>query len=108
MSLNYTENPNTPLSSNEFVDNAVPSAPAVGRILVLIDVNKFSQVLRNLINNAIKFTKPGGRVSVSARFEPNSLIPSKHVESGSLIVEVSDSGHGISKVRMWECDVDAM
>lgn len=37
----------------------------VDDLLVNIDVTKFSQVLRNLLSNALKFTPKGGRVDVS-------------------------------------------
>ncbi len=53
---------------------------------ILADKAMVSTVLRNLISNAIKFTKPGGRVSVNA-------IRKKDI----LQVEVSDTGVGMNK-----------
>ncbi len=50
------------------------------------DIDRFSLILRNLIQNAIKFTKPGGFINFSVR-ENN-----KHVS-----VMVEDSGIGISQ-----------
>jgi signal transduction histidine kinase len=37
----------------------------VDDVIVHIDVTKFSQVLRNLLSNALKFTPKGGKVDVS-------------------------------------------
>ena len=55
-------------------------------ITVFADVDMISSVLRNLISNAIKFTMPGGEITVSATEKQNEIICS-----------VSDSGVGISK-----------
>jgi two-component system, sensor histidine kinase and response regulator len=53
---------------------------------VYVDPDMFSAVLRNLISNAIKFTKPGGTVKVSAK------------EMGDRVeIAVTDSGVGISE-----------
>jgi signal transduction histidine kinase len=49
------------------------------------DERKTKQVLLNLITNAVKFTPPGGCVSVEARYECDT----------GLIVTVSDNGIGI-------------
>jgi PAS domain S-box-containing protein len=49
------------------------------------DHQRLGQVLSNLIGNAIKFTEPGGKVRVEARHAADSLI-----------VAVSDTGHGIA------------
>jgi len=51
---------------------------------VLADVGRIQQVVINLLHNAIKFTPPGGRVTVSAK------------AAGEVIVSVSDTGVGIA------------
>ncbi len=53
---------------------------------VQADVARVKQVIINLTHNAIKFTSPGGNVTVASRYDD------KHV-----MVEVSDTGAGISK-----------
>jgi signal transduction histidine kinase len=50
------------------------------------DVEQFERAIINLVENAIKFTLPGGRVSVKA-----------HEQAHALLFEVSDSGVGIEK-----------
>lgn len=52
---------------------------------LLADEQQISSVLSNLVSNALKFTPPGGRVTVRAR-----------EERGSLLVEVEDTGVGIA------------
>ena len=42
----------------------------VDDVLINIDVTKFSQVLRNLLSNALKFTPKGGKVDVSCYMIP--------------------------------------
>ncbi|MEK7149617.1 MAG: ATP-binding protein [Patescibacteria group bacterium] len=54
----------------------------------IIDIQKFSQVIQNLIDNAIKYTSQGWvKVSVTK-------------EDGDILIVVSDSGSGISKDLM--------
>jgi signal transduction histidine kinase len=66
------------LSLNVNVSENVP--------LVRGDQRKITQVLLNLINNSIKFTPAGGRITVSARTDPSLRV----------IVTVSDTGSGIA------------
>ena len=54
--------------------------------LVRIDKDRIRQTIINLIHNAIKFNKPGGKVTISTGFDSNSIM-----------VNVTDTGIGISK-----------
>jgi two-component system phosphate regulon sensor histidine kinase PhoR len=59
-----------------------------GLPLILADAERVQQVITNLVHNAIKFTPPGGSITVRAsqnQSEPNYLI-----------VSVIDTGEGIS------------
>lgn len=51
----------------------------------VIDGNRIESVLMNLVHNAIKFTYPGGKISVRAK-----------KEQGNILVSVGDTGCGIS------------
>ena len=56
---------------------------------VFADKPMISTIFRNLISNAIKFTKPGGLIIISATEKPDELT-----------VKVRDNGVGISKDRI--------
>jgi len=56
-----------------------------GRLYVLADSDKMTQVIVNLLGNAIKYTKEGG-ATISARRE-----------DGYVVVEVADTGIGIDQ-----------
>ena len=58
-------------------------------IQVYADKAMLSTVLRNLISNAIKFTKPEGRITILAEEKQNELT-----------VSISDNGVGLSKERI--------
>ena len=55
------------------------------------DPTRLSQVITNLVSNAIKFTEPGGSIDVSAKFVEN--------KEGRIVlrIAVKDSGIGLSK-----------
>jgi len=62
------------------------SSPLPSSILVIADKEMISAVLRNLISNAIKFTNPNGKITISLEKKQNKLI-----------VSISDTGVGLSK-----------
>ncbi len=53
---------------------------------LLADERKVKQILVNILSNAIKFTRPGGRVSLRVR----------QAESGALEFETRDNGIGMA------------
>ena len=53
--------------------------------LVRADANRLTQILTNLMGNAIAYTPPGGRIRVSA-----------HADDLFAVIQVSDSGIGIA------------
>ena len=55
--------------------------------IVLADRFRFDQVLRNLLDNAVKYSPPGSRVTIVARHQP---------EGQRLIIGVNDQGIGIA------------
>jgi signal transduction histidine kinase len=61
---------------------------------VEVDCDRVQQVVCNLVGNAMKFTPPGGRITVAAR-----------TEVGEVVVSVKDTGAGMSEEdlgRMFE------
>lgn len=54
-------------------------------ILVRADVSRLEQILTNLVDNAVKFNRPGGQVIISA-----------HREGAWVILSVKDTGVGIA------------
>ena len=53
---------------------------------VLVDRDKFGQVLGNLLSNAVKYSPNGGRITISAHDDPQ-----RH----RMVVSVADEGIGI-------------
>jgi signal transduction histidine kinase len=60
-----------------------------GPFWVHADVDKFQQILTNLVGNAMKFTPPGGRVGVRAR-----------VRTDMVEIILTDSGSGIPPEKL--------
>jgi PAS domain S-box-containing protein len=81
------------LSSHHLTCDVVdsPYAPDPS-IRVRADREKAQQILMNLLNNAIKFTPEGGRITVEARLSDKS--------PGMAEVRVADSGVGIPRAKL--------
>jgi signal transduction histidine kinase len=58
--------------------------------LLVADRTRLTQILLNLLTNAIKFTEPGGSVAIALR----------RTCDGEALFEVRDSGIGMSKAEM--------
>jgi chemotaxis family two-component system sensor kinase Cph1 len=66
---------------------AIADVPA--HVAVLADGSKLRQILLNLLTNALKFTPPGGSVSVGCE-----------VEGGRVLLSVRDTGRGIPATHL--------
>lgn len=64
--------------------------PSTGLPLLYADGACVKQILSNLINNAIQFTPPGGRVTIGAH----------NTDDGCVAVAIEDSGVGIAAADM--------
>lgn len=64
---------------------ALTTALPEGPVAVVGDPTRLAQAVGNLLNNACKFTDPGGRITVALERE-----------SGNAVVRVTDSGVGIA------------
>ena len=72
---------------------------------VSVDQQLFMQVLVNLIDNAIKYTPDGGRITVSAEIRTSEAFEGANITSKEIIVHVQDTGIGIpmeSQPRVFE------
>ncbi|KAJ1423523.1 hypothetical protein B484DRAFT_451857, partial [Ochromonadaceae sp. CCMP2298] len=66
--------------------------PDLGSLMVVGDSVKLSQVVRNLLSNALKFSSPGGEVTVTARWDAGGLRGAPAVPTGSSSGTVSIAG----------------
>ncbi len=64
------------------------------RVLIDSDPVRFVQVVSNVVHNAVKFTDPGGHVSISADLASPATGPSE------VVLRIADSGVGISSVML--------
>ena len=74
-------------SRNHCLELAVQAAP----LTVNGDAKRLVQVVANLLNNAAKYTPPGGRIRLAAEAEPGT---------GRARLSVSDNGIGMSRELM--------
>jgi PAS domain S-box-containing protein len=58
-----------------------------------VDPTRFSQVISNLLQNATKFTGPGGKVAIRASIEGSDA-------ERSLVIRVTDTGEGIPEALL--------
>lgn len=58
---------------------------------ILMDADKITQVLNNLIGNAIKFTPQGGKITVTSNWHPDGT---------KVQVNIADTGVGIAKENL--------
>lgn len=56
------------------------------------DMQRLVQAFRNIISNAIKFTPDGGRIDITAAFQPDAISGDDQI-----LVSISDTGVGINK-----------
>ncbi|MDQ3013200.1 MAG: ATP-binding protein [Acidobacteriota bacterium] len=64
-------------------ESPASTADASG-VIANVDVQRIKQLLLNLLDNAIKYTEPGGRITLGLK-----------VENNSAIITVADTGRGI-------------
>lgn len=69
-------------NTHELVANISPDMPRV-----VADRDKLTQVLTNLLNNAVTYSPKGGRITISARHEP---------QQERVVVSVADRGIGVA------------
>ncbi len=77
-----------------FVDSAVRAAVSMEMesdrgLWVRGDVNRLNQVLYNLLSNALKFSRPGGKILIGAR-----------TVGAEVVVSVSDTGMGLDRAQI--------
>ena len=79
------------LSSSSKLKNIALSSNINANLEVVADENMVKAIIRNLISNAIKYTNPGGKITVDGILKANEIE-----------ITISDTGIGISKAKMKE------
>jgi two-component system sensor histidine kinase BaeS len=68
-----------------FAEKGIDFEPVLAPALVLGDAGRLSQIVSNLLENALRYTPSGGRVTLLV-----------HAEAKSAVLEVTDTGIGIA------------
>ncbi len=80
--------------TNAVVKDINITLKSTDNLFILADLNMLKAIIRNLISNAIKFTKQGGEIEISAN----------KADSG-VVIEVKDNGIGMSEEainKLWD------
>lgn len=82
--MNFEIHENAAQAKNIRLENHIPR-----HILVLADRNALQTIFRNIIGNAIKFTPPGGQVTLSSE-----------AIGAAVFISISDTGAGMSAEKI--------
>ncbi|MGH7319756.1 MAG: ATP-binding protein [Candidatus Rokuibacteriota bacterium] len=79
--------------------NAVP-----GHLRVQADRDRLAQILVNLLDNAVKYTPPGGQITLAAETEPSGFVAVRVVDTGigipsTDLPRITERFHRVDKAR---------
>jgi signal transduction histidine kinase/DNA-binding response OmpR family regulator len=66
-------------------------------ILLYLDARKLEDVMINLLINAVKFTPPGGKITMAVKSVP---VKNEKFPSGSMQISICDTGPGIPREQL--------
>jgi PAS domain S-box-containing protein len=73
------------------IKSEIPQSP----IVLAFDYERLTQVLTNLLTNAINYTAPGGQITVRL-----SVQPCEHLNTTCAVIHVEDTGVGIAEEHL--------
>lgn len=74
--------------------------PCQGDCEVFGDQRSLKQAIMNLVSNAIQYNREGGAVTISTRNEARETRPAGRSGKDEVVVEISDTGIGISRENL--------
>jgi len=74
--------------------------PCQGDCEVFGDQRSLKQAIMNLVSNAIQYNREGGAVTISTRNEARETRPTGRSGKDEVVVEISDTGIGISRENL--------